>query len=106
MFQLGSLLMMIVLTAPMVRDCCLPVTHSLPCHEQKHTGDITCDPNLLATTVNKPPLADRLSLALEMLALHQASRSLATPIRQIPPRIGPDDSPPIDLYIRTGALLI
>jgi hypothetical protein len=106
MFRLGSFLMMIVLTAPMVRDCCLPVTHSFPCHEQKHTDDITCDVNLQAITVTKPALAVGLSLAFDRAAFHQAMPELASAIRQIPLRTGLNASPPTDIYIRTGALLI
>jgi hypothetical protein len=98
--------MMIVLTAPMVRDCCLPVQHSFPCHEQKHTDDITCDANLQAITANKPTLAFRLSLAFDMPVLHQARPTLPSAIQQIPTRTGHEAAPPTDIYIRTRALLI
>ncbi len=44
MSQVGTVLLMLLMTWPMVRDCCLPVTHSLPCHESKPkpTDDATC----------------------------------------------------------------
>jgi hypothetical protein len=106
MFRLGSFLMMIVLTAPMVRECCLPVQHSFPCHEQKHTDDITCDANPQAVTVSKSALDVRISLAFDMLRLHQATPASASAIGQIPARAGLDASPPTDIYFRTGALLI
>src|SRR5207249_10007191 len=44
MSRLGTVLLMFLMTWPMVRDCCLPVTHALPCHESKPkpTDDTTC----------------------------------------------------------------
>src|SRR5437667_11912671 len=44
MSRLGTVLLMLLMTWPMVRDCCLPVTHNLPCHESKpkHADDATC----------------------------------------------------------------
>jgi len=44
MSRLGTVLLMLLMTWPMVRDCCLPVTHALPCHESKPkpTDDTTC----------------------------------------------------------------
>jgi hypothetical protein len=106
MLRLGSFLMMIVLTAPMVRDCCVPIQHVFPCHEQGQTDDITCNANLQAITVNKPALDVRLSLAFDMPMLHQATPALASAILQIPTGTGRDNTPPTDIYIRTGALLI
>ena len=44
MSRLGTVLLMLLMTWPMVRDCCLPVTHTLPCHESKPKplDDSTC----------------------------------------------------------------
>src|SRR5438046_8915270 len=44
MSRLGTVLLMLLMTWPMVRDCCLPVTHALPCHESQPepTDDTTC----------------------------------------------------------------
>ena len=44
MSRLGIVLLMLLMTWPMVRDCCLPVTHNLPCHESKPkpADDATC----------------------------------------------------------------
>jgi hypothetical protein len=44
MSRFGTILLMFVMTWPMLRDCCLPVTHNLPCHESqpKPADDSTC----------------------------------------------------------------
>src|SRR5215510_11890259 len=56
MLRLGSLVMVFLVTVPMVRDCCLPVTQRLPCHETQHTDDVTCFSNQQAIAETKTAL--------------------------------------------------
>jgi hypothetical protein len=51
--RLGSLLTILLLVAPTVRDCCLPVAQSQPCHESKHHTDVTCSAVRQAIADNK-----------------------------------------------------
>src|SRR5262249_34678941 len=45
MLRLGSLLMIFLVTVPLARDCCLALAQLPPCHESKHTDDVTCFSN-------------------------------------------------------------
>ena len=63
MSRLGIVLLMLLMTWPMVRDCCLPVTHNLPCHESKPkpTDASTCfsTQEAIAETKSAPAKAVR-----------------------------------------------
>lgn len=104
-FRIGTFAMMLLLGAPMVRDCCLPLTSAPPCHPSKQTDDMTCASSLQAITQNKAAavrlfVADRLPVTCgaESMLLPAVSRPLEKNTA----------SPPLlrDLYLRTGALLI
>jgi hypothetical protein len=105
MLRLGSLLMMILLTAPMVRDCCLPVAHVLPCHESKQRDDVTCFTTLQAIAETKTALAassldhrDAIADDAIFVVLTQTRRALGR-VRLAPTLAS-------DIYLRTCALLI
>ena len=97
--------MLVVLAFPMVRECCLPVTRALPCHETKHTVDLTC-------YSNQQVIETKLALGLG------SSGPYETPIapekvfafgldnRKISTTSVFDLTSPSDIYLRTGALLI
>src|SRR5437773_11188255 len=57
MLRIGSLLMMILLTAPIVRDCCLPIAAPLPCHQShrdsRPASDMSCAATLQAVSETK-----------------------------------------------------
>jgi hypothetical protein len=100
--------MMVLLAAPMVRDCCLPVTHSLPCHESKHADDEACFSNQQAVAEAKGVAAFTITLEHwfpSVTVLHSGSfpevRGAAS---YEVARAHPYDR--TDLYLRTGALLI
>jgi hypothetical protein len=42
MLRFGSLLVIVLLTVPMVRECCLPPAQVLPCHGTSPGGDESC----------------------------------------------------------------
>jgi hypothetical protein len=105
MFRAGSLLMMIALAAPMVRECCLPVVQAPPCHESKHTDDVTCASNLQAIPETSAALnAPAIGYALPIV--HRTESPFFIRIFRMLPAPKTDTTPPADLYLQTGALLI
>src|SRR5262245_31950929 len=42
MVRFGSLLVIVLLTVPMVRECCLPPAQVLPCHGTSQSADESC----------------------------------------------------------------
>jgi hypothetical protein len=98
--------MMMALAAPMVRECCLPVVQAPPCHESKHTDDVTCASNQQAIAGTKAAL-NVLRPALNCVLL--SAQKTNSPILYICRALttsGLDPKPPTDLYLQTGALLI
>jgi hypothetical protein len=106
MFRLGSLLMTLLLAAPMVHDCCLRIVQA-PCHESQLLGQLFCSPNEQAVAETKTAASlnsDRLH-TLFFTAVHANSThfvqtqrvSIATSFVPISIRA---------LYLQTGALLI
>jgi hypothetical protein len=106
MFRLGSLLMNLALTAPLVVDCCLPVTHPLPCHGSKHTDDVTCSSNQQAIAETKATLGIDLSHDYELPIAHHATSAIPIQTRGPAHRVTFYLLPNGDIYLRTGALLI
>ena len=107
MLRVGSFLMMVLLAAPMVRDCCLPVTHSLPCHESKHADDEDCFSNQQAIAETKSVAA--VTIALDhwfpsVAVLHSGCFPVVRDAAYEVARTRLHDG--TDLYLRTGALLI
>jgi hypothetical protein len=108
MLRVGSfLMMMILLTMPMVRDCCLPIAHALPCHESKHADDETCFSNQQAIAETKGVVAFKITLnhwVPSVVVLHSDDFPLA---RLAPNEVARAHTPDVtDLYLHTGALLI
>jgi len=107
LFRIASFAMMFIVTAPMVRDCCLPLTTPPPCHQSSHRDDLTCASNLQAITKSKTANAFRLSVSFNDLpvALHSGLAVSPTP-SQLCEQATAWLPPPIDLYLRAGVLLI
>jgi hypothetical protein len=104
--RFGSLVMMLVLTVPMVRDCCLPVTHTLPCHQSRHTDDVTCSSSQQAITETKATLSIGLSIDCESALAAGAESSMLTHMRCVLHAIALAPRAQDDRYLQTGALLI
>src|SRR5262249_22505398 len=98
--------MVFLVTVPMVRDCCLPVTHRLPCHETQHRDDVTCFSNQQAITETKTALGLSPSLDYHCLIADHAKFAIATQIRRASDTVTLVPIPRVDIYLRTGALLI
>jgi hypothetical protein len=101
-----SFLILIVLIAPMVRDCCLPVIHNLPCHESKHADDEACFWSQQAIPQAKGTIAYQMTVEYRLPSIVLFSQYLTT-IRYFANRVlllARQDG--TDLYLRTGALLI
>ncbi len=104
--RFGSLLMILLLGVPLVRDCCLPIAHSLPCHESKQSVDAACSALLQAIAEPKTTIGGNSSFdyvvpdenATQSAIIVQVQSSLdhAT----FAPRLI------ADIYLRTHALLI
>jgi hypothetical protein len=106
MWRFGSLLTMLLLTAPMVRDCCLPVTHSLPCHGARHTDDVTCSSNAQAIAESKPALGVYVSVQSHAGVAGDAHSTTFPQVRWMADGIIHTAIPATDIYLHTGALLI
>ena len=105
MLRMSSILMMILLISPVVRDCCLPVTHFLPCHESKHGDDAACFSNQEAITGTRSSFTERpMDGGLCALPL-QLSRSLGN-VAYAPREALRIHTAHTDLFLWTGALLI
>jgi hypothetical protein len=106
MQRFGLFLILVLLFVPLVRDCCLPVTHNLPCHESKPINDVACASISQAITEGKgsvtvAPSADsRISPTTFGELCHPCG--MTTAMDKIPFV----DTTATDLYLRTGALLI
>jgi hypothetical protein len=107
MLRVISFVMMILLTTPMVRDCCLPITHASPCHESKHTDDERCFSNQQAIAETKGVAAFKITLNHwfpSVVILHSGDFPLARLAAYEVARAHPPNG--TDLYLHTGALLI
>ena len=106
MLRLGSLLMVFLLTVPMVRDCCLPVTHLLPCHGSKHSDDVTCFANQQAIAETKTAIGVSSPTDFACSLSDDAKSAIFTQLRRTSARVRLVRTPTTDIYLRTGALLI
>ena len=106
MLRLGSLVMVFLVTVPMIRDCCLPVTQRLACHEARHTDDVTCFSNQQAIAETKTALGVSPSIDYHCLIADDAKSAIATQIRRASDTVTLVPTPRVDIYLRTGALLI
>src|SRR5215510_7382887 len=106
MSRLGSLVMVFLVTVPMVRDCCLHVALWPPCHETRHTDDVTCFSNQQAIAETKTALGVSSSLDYQCPLADDAKSAIVTQIRRASDTVTLVPIPRVDIYIRTGALLI
>ena len=106
MLRPGSLLMMLFLMVPIVRDCCLPVIHALPCHESKQADDETCFSNQQAIAETNGGLSVSSPNDHQLAVADDVKSGMFTPIRLTLARIHDVPRPISDIYLRTGALLI
>lgn len=107
LFRIVSFAMMFVVAGPMVRDCCLPLTNLPPCHHSKHTDDLTCASNLQAITENKTTYVLRVSVpSCDLPVAPPAGGAVSAMTSQASEQTTASLPPPIELYLRTRALLI
>ena len=108
MTRLSSLSIILFLIMPMVRECCLPVTPTLPCHETRRTDDLSCTSNQQAIFEGKAAPDMRATvLWYDLPAMHLAIPAVVPPLHVwVAEDITTYSPPPSDLYLRTGALLI
>jgi hypothetical protein len=104
-FRAGSLLMILLLTAPMVHDCCLTVTQAQPCHESKQHDVVTCSARLQAVAGNKPTAVTP-SVSSPFYIAVDGNSSVPTEVRCVVHRAVLAPLPANDIYLRTGTLLI
>jgi hypothetical protein len=106
LLRLGSLVMVFLVTVPMVRDCCLPVTQRLPCHETQHTDDVACFSNQQAIAETKTALSVSSSIDYQCPIADDAKSAIFTQIRCASDTVTLVPIPTVDIYLRTGALLV
>jgi hypothetical protein len=83
----------------------MPVAPLPPCHESKHTDDVTCFSNQQAIAETKTALAD--SCIDHRCAISDDPISAILPqIQRASDRATVLPTPTGDIYLRTGALLI
>ena len=106
MRRTGLFLMAIFLAAPMLRECCLPAVVLHSCHQSTHAGNEWCSANqeAIAESRSTPaffpvhfgfPATDATSDSGHFDSTNLAADELALARTHT-----------LDLYIRTGALLI
>jgi hypothetical protein len=105
MFRLSSLMMILVMTAPMARDCCFEVTYVPPCHESRHTENVTC-PDQQAVAESKVALGVTSSEWIDLVTIHYPKPDAFLLNGPAVDKVAPLPMPSSDLYLRTGALLI
>ena len=101
----GSFLVMILLIAPIVRDCCLPITHPV-CHESQHRDDPACSTNLQAITETKTEFAVKDSVLQGIVKAVPLHLVILTNLQIAADPIRLAQRPTTDIYLRTAALLI
>jgi hypothetical protein len=106
MFQLGSLLMTLLLASPMVHDCCLRIAPG-PCHESKLTDQVICTPNEQMIAENKTAAAvNSNSLHAWSYTAVDANRALFVQTQRVSIATTFVPPPTRALYLQTCALLI
>jgi len=106
MFRFGSLLIMLLLTVPFVRECCLPVTQPSPCDEPRHSDDVTCSSREQAIAETKTEPGSNSSMDYVVEVADTANSAILTRIHRSSERDTLAPRPTSDIYLRTGALLI
>ena len=103
--RLGSLLFILLLTAPMLHDCCLPITQARLCHDSKHDDAVTCSVSLQAVAENKGAAVTP-SVSNPFYIAAGGNLNVPAEARCRIHRAGLAPLPPNEIYLRTGALLI
>jgi hypothetical protein len=106
MFRVGSLLMALFLAAPVVRACCLPVTPTPPCHEPAPKDHASCAATERAIAETKAIISVTAHPDWELPALHSLKAAVNTTHVLVADHATLFLSPPSDVYLRNGVLLI
>jgi hypothetical protein len=102
--RFGSVLMILLLTAPMLCNTCLLITHTLPCHGSKH-NDVTCSAGQQAIAETKAAATD--PIATQFYIPVDPNPAVLSAVRcVITGRVASAQLPANDIYLRTGILLI
>src|SRR5688572_8099901 len=104
MLRFGSFLMMLLLTVPIVRECCLPVAHTPPCHQSKQADEVTCYSEQ-AVTETKTFFSGDARMESHVRNADAMPAILPNVCGQTN-RIVLTSLPAIHIYLRTSALLI
>src|SRR5437867_3787679 len=105
MRRTGLFLLMMFLVVPVLRECCLPAIATHHCHESSDSGNPSCLPNAVVGTENRTTVAffaQDFGLAEGMTGDSTQFGSMGSATVEL-------TSPhthPVDLYLRTRALLI
>lgn len=103
-----TILMAVVLTVPMLRECCLPVIvlHPADCHHSSETGNESCSWSQEATAENRSILPPNISAEGQVaLAGVTPYTNHGSAVRVAQYSVPVEAFTP-SLYLRTGALLI
>jgi hypothetical protein len=106
-FRVASILMMVVLSIPLVRECCVPVAVPLPCHHEQpiNPNDPACA--AAQTAVAETKVSHGAVLRIESPALISDSSVLKTALSLFTSEeVAHPTIPATCIYLRTGALLI
>ena len=103
--RLGSMLMILLVTAPTVRDCCVPVTQAQPCHESKHDNELTCSARQQAVAENKAAAVTTRVQSQFYIAAY-LNPTVLTELRPVIHRAVSAPLPANDIYLRIGTFLI
>ena len=102
-FRIGSVLIILLLTAPMVCDSCLLITHTLPCYGSKHNV-ATCSAGRQAIAETKAAATTPID---SQFYVPVGPNPALTVVRYvITERVASTPLPANDIYLRTGTLLI
>jgi hypothetical protein len=102
--RIGSMLMILFLSAPMVCGSCLIVTQTVMCHGPQHDEGVTCYVAQQAVAATKAVAAATPSLNQDYIVV--APAAVLGTVRHVsePTTLAP--LPSNDIYLRTGSLLI
>ena len=103
--RIGSMLMILFLSAPIVCDACLPVIQPPPCHGPQHDDGLTCNIGLQAVAAAKTTAAAAPGFNQDYIVIAPTAAVLAT-VRHVSIPTTPASLPSNDIYLRTGSLRI
>ena len=103
--RIGSMLMILFLSAPIVCDACLPVIQPPPCHGPQHDEGLICNVGQQAVAAAKTVAAANPGLNQDYIAVAPAA-ALLTAVQRVSDPTTPASLPSNDIYLRTGSLRI